>query len=774
MISKKFFPYLFIIATWLIFVIPYFLFSKTPFPSEYQVNFFSPWSSYPELASPYKNGAIPDVISQIYPWKKLTIDTLKSGQIPLWNPNSFSGTPHLANYQSAVFSPINILFLAIPFPLAWNIAILLQPLFAGLFMYGFVRSLRFSTPASLLASVSFMFCGFLVSWMPYGTLGYAILFLPLAFAAVEKYFETEKSRYLVLLTLTMPLSFFSGHFQTSLYFLLATLAYIFYKLITTKKVAESIYLFLAIGFGLLVSGPQLLPSISLYSQSLRSTLFQAAEAIPWGYIPTIISPDFFGNPVTRNDWFGHYAEWNAYFGMIPLIFAVYAVSKIKDSRVLFFVILAASSILLAFESPVLQIVIALKIPVLSTSAASRVIVIFSFAGAILSAFGFDYFLQDIKRKKQKILIYVLGFFACIFVVLWAIVIFKLFIPQDKITIARSNLFLPTGLFICSALLTYLFAQSKRWKYLKFVLMLLLLLTVFDMLRFVTKWMPRDSQSLVYAQTGVVNYFPKISGYNRVFGPFGAEDSVYYSLPSTEGYDAVYLRRYGQFISAFDLGKPQDNFRSVVAYPKNGKYSLTGANFLGITYFIHKISDAQNVWEFPFWKYDPSSIKLLFDDGRYQVLKNTNALPRAFLVNSTVVEKTPQKIINAMFNSRTNLRTRAVVEEGRASANLASGSAKILSYEPNTVVVKTDAVNKSFLVLTDSYDPGWQATIDGTVTKLFRTNYSFRGVYVPKGSHTVEFVYKPLSFTYGVITAIIGAGGLLALVYALSKTRKSTH
>ena len=40
----------------------------------------------------------------ILPWKNLTIETFKMGQWPLWNPYAFSGTPHLANFQSAVLS----------------------------------------------------------------------------------------------------------------------------------------------------------------------------------------------------------------------------------------------------------------------------------------------------------------------------------------------------------------------------------------------------------------------------------------------------------------------------------------------------------------------------------------------------------------------------------------------------------------------------------------------------------------------------------------------
>ncbi|MEK7573051.1 MAG: hypothetical protein AAB531_01360, partial [Patescibacteria group bacterium] len=98
-LTLKFWPIVFILAVWLIFSSPYFFKNLVPFPSEYLVNFFPPWASYQEFAGPVKNNAMPDIITQIYPWKNFTIETLKTGQIPLWNPYSFSGTPHLANYQ---------------------------------------------------------------------------------------------------------------------------------------------------------------------------------------------------------------------------------------------------------------------------------------------------------------------------------------------------------------------------------------------------------------------------------------------------------------------------------------------------------------------------------------------------------------------------------------------------------------------------------------------------------------------------------------------------
>ena len=76
------------------------------------------------------------------PWKKLTIDSLNDFQIPFWNPYSFSGTPHLANYQSGTFSITNLFYFIFDFNIAWSFAVLVQPLLAGIFTYFFVRSLK--------------------------------------------------------------------------------------------------------------------------------------------------------------------------------------------------------------------------------------------------------------------------------------------------------------------------------------------------------------------------------------------------------------------------------------------------------------------------------------------------------------------------------------------------------------------------------------------------------------------------------------------------------
>lgn len=766
----QFWPILFIFLVWFIFASPYFIKGRVPYASTYQVNHFAPWDAYSQFAGPVKNGAMPDVIDQIYPWRHLAIELWKQGTVPLWNPYSFSGTPLLANYQSAALQPLNLLFFIFHFIDAWSILVLLQPLLAGLFTYIFVRSLKRSKTASLISAVSFMFCGFITVWMGYATLGYAILYLPLSLYAVERYYGSQKFRFLILLAFTMPLSFLSGHFQISLYFLLTISIYIFYKFITQRNVFNTLHLIFYIFLGLLLTMPQILPSVEFYLRSLRSGIFQKIEVMPFSYLPTFIAPDFFGNPVTRNDWFGHYAEWNAYIGVIPLMLAFYGIFSKKNTQTIFMFLFGLIACLIAFNTPFLNLMVALRIPVLSTSAASRVIVIFSFMFACLSSFGFDNLLEDLKRNNLKKIILWIGTFLGVFIILWAIVLLKLFLPIDKIIIVRQNLILPTLIFIAAFLAIVI--SFFRFRSL-FLISCFLLLIAFDMLRFVTKWQAFDPKNLVFPQIPTTLAFSKIATYHRVMGNFGGEDAVYYRLPSVEGYDALYSKRYGEFISSLANGRLTEPSRSVVLFPKDGLYAPSAINLLDIRFLVYKLADDHAPWTFPFWTYPKDQFKRVYKDQQYEFYKNTKAFPHVFLVKSYKAVTNPQGILDTMFAKNFNLRQEVVLEKniGRLPKAKNPGKAKIVNYRVNRIDISVVSKKKSLLFLSEVFYPGWKAYIDGRKTEIYRADYAFRSIVVPAGNHKVEFIYDPLSFRIGVYMFLAGFISIFAATALLKKKNK---
>ena len=73
--------------------------------------------------------------------------------------------------------------------------------------------------------------------------------------------------------------------------------------------------------------------------------------------------------------------------------------------------------------------------------------------------------------------------------------------------------------------------------------------------------------------------------------------------------------------------------------------------------------------------------------------------------------------------------------------------------PNTVSIDVDTQDNTLLYLSDTYYPGWLAYVDGAETKIYRANYAFRAVVVPKEAKRVEFYYKPNSFRWGIIISL---------------------
>lgn len=735
----NFWPILFLLTLFFIYGWPYFFQNKIPFPSAYLVEAVAPWKNYLPHG-PFKNG-IPDVPGQLYPWKYFTIQALKSGQIPLWNPYIFSGTPHLANFQTAVFSPFNILFFLLPFVDAWSLLILLQYLLAGLLAYVLSRELGLSKEGSLLSAVAFSFSGFLVSWGAYGTLGYAISFLPLALLAIEKIFAKE-FKFIPLLVMALVFSFFSGHIQTSLYLVLAILTYLLVKLLILKPDRKTLLAFV-LGFVLsfILILPQFWPTLKFYQNSGRVLVNWSVESwqnltFQWPKLITFLAPDFFGNPVTRNDWFSGYAEWMGFFGTIPCVLAILAVLEIKKQRKLWpLVAIGILGFILATNNPISLALSRFNLPIFSNSTPSRAMVLVSFAGSLLAGFGLDYLTKRrLTEKKHQYLIFA---FALIFALLWFLTLI-LPIPELK-TVSRRNLFLPTVLFLCfsGVILLYQRVSSRvRW----LLILSILFLATFDLLRFAKKWQPFEPREWAYPQVAVLDFLQKQPGHYRFFGQMGMAAATISDLPTIDGYDPLNLARYGEFIDSTKDGRAYQTYRIAVVFQTQEKYTKKILDLLGVKYLIYDAGNPQNEFVFPVWEY--KNYPKIFDDGKYLIFENKDALPRVKLFYDYVIKREKQEILDEMYNQNFDLAKTLVLEkELSESIGSGLGNAEIVSLTANTVEIKVKTSSPAILFFSDNYYPSWAVEVNGKEIEILRADYNFKAVPVPSGESIVKFFMR---------------------------------
>ncbi len=748
-------PIFLIILLVAVFSWPFFSRGRVPFPSTYLVSFFPPWSA--SFGMSVKNNAMPDVITQIYPWKKLTVDSWKMGQIPLWNPYSFAGTPHAGNYQTAVFSPVIALFLFLKTIDAWSVSILLQPLLAGLFMFGFLRTVGASKTGSVLGSISFMFCGFIVVWMAYGTLAYAVLILPLILSSIVKFHTRPGALSTLGIALGTSFSLLSGHFQMSIYVIATSVIFAVFWGARAKRVRRTLLTLALVALGLTFAFPQLLASYDAYSQSVRMASFIKGEIIPWQYLVTVFSPDFYGNPVTRNDWFGHYAEWASFAGVVALFFAVWATVRVRRRIVWFFAGLGLGALLLATPTPLTDLLFSLRIPVLSTSAASRIIFLFSFSLAACSAFGIDALRRDWTTRKHKPFIGFVITTVLMVVLLWMAVFMGSFVPADKSAIAIRNSLLPTLVFflgVTGALIGFWWHTGRL-----LILAAFILVGSFDSLRFAIKWMPFDPREYVYPKMDVIAYLTQKTGIDRVFGNFGNELGSSFGISSIEGYDALYQRRYGEFVRYADEGTLKNPDRSVVTLARGGAYAQRALDLLGVRFVLQRLSDGTNVWAYPYWKY-PFYVSVYKDD-HYEILENTHALPRYFLASGYEIAREKEDILKLLYFDNTIGEGKVVLEQTPSLEPApGEGSVRLIRYTPNEIVFETDSAASKLLFLSDVHEQGWQASVDGTKTPVLRANYAFRAVALAPGAHEVRMIYRPRSVTIGLPISVFSLALLI--------------
>jgi hypothetical protein len=156
-------------------------------------------------------------------------------------------------------------------------------------------------------------------------------------------------------------------------------------------------------------------------------------------------------------------------------------------------------------------------------------------------------------------------------------------------------------------------------------------------------------------------------------------------------------------------------------------------------------------------------------GSAVLRRNPGALPRARVVGRPVYASDQRQAIAMLVSLgfRNQLADHVVVEDPSvplSTTAIASGTARIVEDLPERVVIEADLKSPGYLVLADTYDPGWSATADGRPAAVRPAYAAFRAVYLDAGHHTVVFTYRPAGFTLGLWISACGAVlGLVLLV-----------
>lgn len=764
-----FVPFIFVFLSFFFFR-PYFTENKVPLPFNLLVSFYSPWKYESGYGVGIPNKPLGnDNLKLFYPYRKFTIEEMKAGRIPLWNPYTFSGSVNHAMYQSAVFYPLNLVYFFLPLADAWSFIVIVTPVLTGWFMYLFLRSLSLRRGPSFFGALVFALSGWMMAfWEEVIVKGHTILWLPLALYAVNK-----KNTFILIFALFNAI--LAGFPQMIVYLLITLVVWGWNQ----KKMS---FVLSGILTALLLAAFQWVPAFEAFLNAPRGKVdtFSLFETYltPLTHLVTFLAPDFWGNPGVYNNFspFRYLQEHTIFIGIPAILFALVALLNRKVPG--FWKVFSLVTLSMGFALPTSWLFYTLKIPILNIAMPVRIFVLAAFGLSTLAAYG-------IEQKQTKIVTFPLVLISSVFVVLWLFVgsmsIASKYVTEKIITnyatVSLRNLVLPTVIF----LLIVLCFKSKR----AYLVIFMSFLTLVGAYFFGNKILYFSERQYEYPRIEPIEKLKKLSVFDRVWsygdGYIVRNIQSYFGLYSPEGYEALYNHRYGTLLHTIvTRGILSDRIqRTDATLSETGQYEIMTDNpvrlrlmsLLGVKYILeHKDTDADTVLS-PEKRFPPDLFKLAWENERWRIWEYGQALPRTFLVAQSIVESDAQKIIDKLLDSKINLRKTVIVEtEAAAMSSNIQGFASITDYQSSSVTISTQTTEPALLFLSDSYYPGWRAFVDGRETPIYRANFVFRAVKVPEGAHTVRFLYGPLSWKLGLI--LTGIGVLCTIAFALFEKRRT--
>ena len=760
-----------------------------PFPGNYLLAWYEPWKTDYTVGETIKIPHKPvadDTFRYLYPLKVLSMESFRKLELPLWNPYNGSGMPLFATIQSGFLNPLNIVFFFFENRLAWTLYIILQALLLSFFTYLYCKKIKLSIAASLFTSVTFLLSGFVIARLIFGNIIYPLTLLPATLYLIEDFLQNPNTRKIFFLPIAIALLFFVGHPQILFYVFAFSILYFLYRFFITQKGKKnkslfvSFFIFLLIGIGL--AGVQIIPTLELFRNANinpeSSRFIFERFLLPPYHLISVLIPNYFGNRATYNYWgAGDYIETVASIGIIPCFFAYIAFLKghnLKKDMRLFFFISMLISILSTLNWFLPKLFFSLPIPVIATSLPSRIFVLTTFSLAVLAGYGFDRWRTD-KKISKKIFSHTLPFIAGVLVLLLGTFLFlKMGISCNNqfITncamIALRNTLLEIFIFTIAIgfFFIYLFFKNKIVRCIPFLIIFLVLtLGIYNS----NKFLPFSKKETILPTHPLVKVLKDKTQPDRVFG-FGEANIKTNFATNFRFFDPNYLdplfnKRYAELIGyANTKNFPPPLKRSDIEITKDLVIDKSSdlsrkrlLNLLGVKYLIVKKEEAKNI----------DAEKTFWEDANWAVKTNLDSLPRAYIVSNFEILTDQKLILERLFDKTFDYRKRVILEEKPGlqlkDSELSNEKVSIKQYRENIVSITTSTTANGLLVLSDNYYPGWKAYVDGKQTQIYRANYTFRSIFLPKGRHSIIFEYQPQSLKTGIIISLVSLT-ILAIIY----------
>ena len=701
-----------------------------------------------------------------YPLAHYQRECFWQGQLPLWTPLSYCGTPFLAQWNTMCLYPPDLFYLLLPLSWALGVFCLGHLWFGGLGMYYLVRRWTGNGVAAAAGGVMFAFSAVMLNFLMWPPNVAALAWMPWVVLAMERAWR-EGGRFLWLAALAGAMQMLAcvPEIVLQTWVLLAAMAVFGCVRERNGRWRRAGRFLLP---AILVAGlasAQLLPFLDLVAHSQRDTGFGISKgAMPaWGWANYLV-------PLFRMEYsrLGVYTQpgqpWicSYYPGIGTAVLAVLAAWHIRSGRVRLLAGLTLLCLVLALgPAGGLYSWLRKLVPLLGLMRYPvKFIVLPAFLVPLLAAIFLGHCrtcpLEEWTRLRRRILWTGGAVLVAVGLIVWAAFLFPLenTSPGDA---ARSGLSRSVGL----ACLLAAVLQMRNGRRVARVASLagLLVLLWLDVPTAGPSLAPTVDRS-VY-QPGLVQQEMKLTAPPRI-----GESRLRLDVPAqaalnvpalTNAVEHVLYNRLGESgnlnllddiptVTGFLPLVPQElNNISVILY-RAPELPSGLADFLAISH----VNVPGRVTE---WMFRPTHLPWV-----------TGGQGPVFATE----EETLAVLAGPDFNPRTTVYLPREAAAGLAVTNSSAPEIQVRQFTAQQVRVAVQAAEPALVVIAQTYYHNWRAFVDGKPVPLLRANHAFQAVAVPAGRHEVRLIYRDRNFELG---AGISLGSLVICAVGLWRTRR---
>jgi hypothetical protein len=744
-------------------------------PTDWLHQDLEPWRRItPE--HPVVNSRIKDAILDGYALDVISARAASEGRVALWNPYAGGGVPHLAAGFSRMLYPPFWIYAILHTELAHNVEILLHLFLAEIFAFLFLRRLGATLAGSLLGALIYGFVPSITHRAEISFILPSLVWFPLLLMLVEDLVRTGRVRSFVGLAAVAAFQILAGHYPDIYINFLGAAVYALVRLGSLGRPTAILWRGLAgvgaVALGAALAAPFLLPSLELIARANRPVVSAAelsATGLGLDLVLTLFSPS-----VDRSQ---------LYIGLLPLLFVPAAFRRVPRGPAIALLASFIVGVGIATGSPLFRLLYALVPGVEQLRYLGTHVALANFSLALLAGLGISYVIgtESTTLKRERILGWIL-------LALGATTALVAWLLERPDLLATFRLPGALGLLLVALVALELWARQRIGTQ-RFAVLAGMVIAL-DLFSYARGFNPRvDADAYPpFPDFPVIEFLRSdpdtfrvatlLANYHSPFWPntLGAYEiqdvGAYHSLlPRNLGSYMKRIRLYAGGVTGEELLAEQD--------PSNNWIWLSSfrpTNLLriwNIKYFVLPAG-----WPNP----DPAHLELVYDD-EVRVFLYRAWLPRVWLAEQAVVLPQEQGIYARLLDpqmspERTVLlltepacyfpRSTGAAAKSTESDDLPPG-AHIVDYRAESMRIETRSALPSYLVISESFDPGWHAWVDGEEATLLEANLYFRALPLPAGAHQVELSYRPASYVWG--WRLFGlALAILVLAAVLSRTR----